>query len=110
MPAESRSQTSINLGDQDNSHFRVQLWTSGGHLKWEFDIRNGNSLFALLSVLKFRVIFRPSELQRCSLSHVVSSGFCLRFVSFLPHAKLGEPVIPKRMSHERCVAILRRLL
>src|SRR5260370_2671369 len=42
MPAESTSQTSINLGDQDNSHFRVQLWTSGGHLKWELDIRNGN--------------------------------------------------------------------
>src|ERR1700738_781108 len=41
-PAESTSQTSINLGDQDNSHFRVQLWTSGGHLKWELDIRNGN--------------------------------------------------------------------
>jgi hypothetical protein len=36
------SQTPINLGDQDNSHFRVQLWTSGGHLKWELDIRNGN--------------------------------------------------------------------
>src|ERR1700686_2463423 len=42
MPAESTSQTSIDLGDQDNSHFRVQLWTSGGHLKWELDIRNGN--------------------------------------------------------------------
>jgi hypothetical protein len=41
-PAESTSQTSINLGEQDNSHFRVQLWTSGGHLKWELDIRNGN--------------------------------------------------------------------
>jgi hypothetical protein len=25
-----------------NSHFRVQLWTSGGHLKWELDIRKGN--------------------------------------------------------------------
>jgi hypothetical protein len=36
-----------------------------------------------MSVLKFRVIFRPSELHRCSLSHVVSSGFCLRFVSFV---------------------------
>src|ERR1700687_2908333 len=91
-PAESTSQTSINLGDQDNSHFRVQLWTSGGHLKWELDIRNGNRQAprARLSVLKFRVLFRPPELHRCSSSHVVSSGFCLRFVSFLPHAKLGE--------------------
>jgi hypothetical protein len=25
-------------------------------------------------------------------------------VIFFPHAKLGEPVIPKRMSHQRCVA------
>src|ERR1700724_1762797 len=49
MPAESTSQTSINLGDQDNSHFRVQLWTSGGHLKWELDIRNGNRQAAVPS-------------------------------------------------------------
>ncbi len=34
-----------------------------------------SSISLLLSVLKFRVIFRPSELHRCSLSHVVSSGF-----------------------------------
>src|SRR4029077_16529846 len=85
--------------------------TSICHLNSEDDIEFETHIGGeKLSVLKFRVIFRPSELHRCSLSHVVSSGFCLRFVSFLRHAKLGEPVIPKRMSHERCVAILRLLL
>src|SRR3981081_2143169 len=73
----------------------VQLdieWTFGMKIGHENCEATAAAAVGGLSVLKFRVIFRPSELHRCSLSHIVSSGFCLRFVSFLPHAKLGELV------------------
>jgi hypothetical protein len=84
MPAESTSQTSINLGDQDNSHFRVQLWTSGGHLKWELDIRNGNR--QPLYLLKPRVIWRSPDLRRCESYHAMSSSTRLKLVSLLQNA------------------------
>ena len=43
-----------------------------------------------LSVLNSRVIARSFVVQRCALSHFVSSEFCLRFVSFLQMAHRGS--------------------
>jgi hypothetical protein len=66
---------------------------SGGRLLLHWRRRDG------VSVLKFRVIFRPSELHRCSWSHVVSSGFCLRFV--LPACRncVTSPFAYAQLSH-----------
>ena len=64
----------------------VQLdieWTFGMKIGHENCEATAAAAVGGLSVLKFRVIFRPSELHRCSLSHAVSSGLSLRFMSFL---------------------------
>jgi hypothetical protein len=51
-----------------------------------------------LSILISRVISRSPDLGRCELSHVMSSAFCLKLVSFL------EPLHPGSLRHARLSA------
>src|ERR1700722_16728815 len=58
----------------------------------------GGAAERVLSVPKFRVISRTPDLQRCAVSHTMSSGFILKSMSFFEMMRwsvpAGSPVPP----------------
>jgi hypothetical protein len=81
----------------DMSHFNVQL-----DIEWTIHMRIGHEVCEpnrLVSILISGVISRSPDLRRCELSHVMSSAFCLKLVSFLEPLHLGS------LRHARFVCV-----